>query len=99
MNNVIDFLEKIGQDPQWRHASPDQVEQALAGAKIAPELQMAILARDQVQLEKLLGQTPFCAPLFPGQEEEEDGEEDEESPAKEPDEILWQSLQSGISVG
>ncbi len=96
MTDVIDFLERMGQDAQLRHAAQDEVELALNSAEIAPELQTAILARDQAQLEKLLGQTPLCAPLFPGQEEEEEGEEDEESPSKEPDEIRGQRLQSDI---
>jgi hypothetical protein len=87
MTDIIDFLERTGQDAQWRHASLEDMGQALTDADIAPELQAAILAKDPIQLEKLLGQTPLCSPLFPGQEDEEEREEDKESPSKEPDEL------------
>jgi hypothetical protein len=86
MTDVIDFLEKMGQDAQWRDASPGEVEQALTGAEIAPALQRAILARDKAQLEKLLGLVPLCAPYLPGNEDQGEGDEDEETPLREPDE-------------
>jgi len=84
MFDVIDFLEKVGQDAQWRHASHDEVGLALSGAEVAPELRVAILAGDKQGLQALLGQDPFCClihPAKPGEEQEEcDGscEEDEE---------------------
>ncbi|WP_449428264.1 hypothetical protein [Rhodanobacter umsongensis] len=86
MTDVIDFLEQMGQDAQLRHASQDEVELALTSAEIAPELQAPILVNDPAQLETLLGQVPLCAMFFPGQEDEEEGGEDEETPSKEPDE-------------
>ncbi len=89
MNDVIEFLERMGRDPQLRQGSQDEVELALASAEIAPEVQAAILAGDQARLESLLGQTPACGYLFPGKEgegEEEEGGDDEETPSKEPDE-------------
>ncbi len=84
MMGVIDFLERIGQDAQLRHASQDEVGFALASAEIDPELRVAIIARDKQGLQALLGQDPFCClihPAKPGEEQEEcDGscEEDEE---------------------
>lgn len=86
MTDVIDFLEQVGQDAQLRHASQDEVELALTSTEIAPELQAAILANDSAQLEALLGRAHVCAVYLPGKEEEEDGDEDEETPSKEPDE-------------
>jgi hypothetical protein len=65
MSDVIDFLERMGQDAQLRHGSQEEVELALASAEIAPELQAAIVAKDQAQLEGLMGQTPLRC-LFPG---------------------------------
>jgi len=91
MTDVIDFLEKMGQDAQWRYASQGEVEQAFTRAEIAPVLQTAILAKDQAQLEKLLGLVPLCAPYFPGNEDEEEGDEKEETPSREPDENPEQS--------
>ncbi|WP_458071998.1 hypothetical protein [Rhodanobacter sp. BL-MT-08] len=84
--NVIDFLERMGRDAQLRHASAAEMEVALNATEIEPELQAAILGRDQSQLEALLGQVPLCVALFPGQEDEEDGDEEEETPSKEPNE-------------
>ena len=86
MTDVIEFLERMGQDAQLRHAPQDEVELALTSAKVAPELQAAILANDPAQLETLLGQVPLCAMFMPGKEDEEEGDEDEETPSKEPDE-------------
>ena len=91
MTDVIDFLERMGEDAQLRYASPEEVEQALVNAEISPELQTAILARDQVQLESLLGQTHVSGYLLPGKEGEEEGNEDEEAPSREPDEAPEQS--------
>jgi hypothetical protein len=89
MTDVIEFLERMGQDPQLRHAAQDEVERALISADIAPELRAAILAKDQAQLETLLGQVPVCGYFFPGKEDEGDEEEGEgeETPSKEPDEV------------
>lgn len=86
MNDVIEFLERMGQDPQLRHAAPDELERALISAEIAPELRAAILAKDQTQLEMLLGGVPVCGYFFPGKEDDGDEDEDEETPPKEPDE-------------
>jgi hypothetical protein len=85
MTDVIDFLERVGQDAQLRHASQDEVELALTSAEIAPELQAAILANDPVQLEALLGQAPVCIAYMPSEEEDPD-DETEETPSREPDE-------------
>ena len=36
MSNVIDFLERLGQDAQLRHATGIELEQALTRAGIEP---------------------------------------------------------------
>jgi hypothetical protein len=100
MTDVIDFLERMGQDAQLRYGSQNEVEIALASAQIAPELKTAILAEDQQHLETLLGQEVFCAMLFPGEEQEED--DTEETPSREEDgeEKVGSSLAgSQVSVG
>jgi hypothetical protein len=74
MFDVIDFLESVGQDAQWRHADTQTLAAALTGAQIDPEMRMAILARDEQGLQALLGQVPFCClinPAMPGNELEE----------------------------
>jgi hypothetical protein len=82
VSNVINFLEKIGQDAQLRHASTGEIELALNSAQIDPELRAAILSRNQKQLEVLLGaRTNVVCGLAPADEDKED------SPAKDDDEI------------
>ncbi|WP_077445663.1 hypothetical protein [Rhodanobacter sp. C05] len=77
MSNVIDFLEMMGQDAQMRNASRNEVKLALANAQIAPELQTAILAKDQPQLETLLRQRVTCCLLFSNEDQ------DDESPLEQ----------------
>lgn len=64
MSNVISFLEWMGQDAKLRHASRGEVEIALANAQIDPDLRVAILGKDQQQLETLLGGNTVCCMLF-----------------------------------
>jgi hypothetical protein len=85
MSNVIDFLERMGQDAQLRHASKSEVELALADAEIDPELHAAILAGDQAQMEVLLGHVNVCCMVQPGKED--DDEDTEEGPSREDEEI------------
>lgn len=88
MTDVIEFLEKMGSDAQLHQGSRDQVALALMETGIAPEVQLALIAKDQPRLEQLLGQVPLCAVFLPGkQEEEEEGEgegDDDETPSREP---------------
>lgn len=88
MTDVIEFLEKMGSDAQFHQGSRDQVALALMETGIAPEVQLALIAKDQSRLEQLLGQVPLCAVFLPGkQEEEEEGEgDDDETPSREPHE-------------
>ncbi len=89
MTDVIDFLERIGQDAQLRHGSQDELELALSSTDLAPDLQSAILAKDQARLGTLLEQVPQCNVFFPSKEDEEqddESEETEESPSRRPDE-------------
>ena len=74
MLDVIEFLEVVGQDPQLRHASHEEMESALAGSRIDPELHLAILARNGSGLQALLGQAPFCCLINPAKPDEEQEE-------------------------
>ena len=92
MSNVIDFLERAGQDALLRRASHVEVELALANARLEAGLRPAILDRDPSRLEALLGLGPLLCMQFPGKEDEEEGEEDdtEESPSREGEEMARQ---------
>ena len=67
MSNVIDFLQRLGQDADLRHAPRMELELALAEAGIDPALREALLGSDQRKLEDLLGaNTNVCAMIAPG---------------------------------
>ncbi|HEY4367072.1 MAG TPA: hypothetical protein VGN07_07520 [Steroidobacteraceae bacterium] len=80
MANVIDFLQRLGQDAQLRHAAGTQLEEALEQAEIDPAVRAAILADDRSQLEALLGATTnVCCLVRPSEEEDDDeGDEDDD---------------------
>lgn len=65
MSKVVDFLEMIGQDARLRHASQDEMKLALTDVQMDADLQAAILAKDQLQLEELLGVSNTCCLVFP----------------------------------
>jgi hypothetical protein len=73
MTDVIDFIERLGQDSGLRYASGQVVDRVLSEAQFSPEMRIALASRDQSLLESLLGATTnVCclinAPL--GEEEE-----------------------------
>ena len=73
MSNVIDFLQRLGQDAELRHAPRSELERALAEAGIDPALREALFGADQRKLEELLGaNTNVCAMIAPGKKEEDE---------------------------
>lgn len=100
MSNVIDFLERMGQDAQMRHASLNDVARVLDAAQIDPELQAAILAKDQLLIESMLGGSKVYCVLMPGKQDEEEEDDTEETPSRENSEIsLRTSLHFAASAG
>jgi hypothetical protein len=57
MTDVIDFLERLGQDATLRGAP---LENALNGAGLSSEIREALAKRDQRSLEALLGVGNVC---------------------------------------
>ena len=87
MLNVIDFLERFGQDAGLRYASGDVVAEALQQAGIEPALQAAILAKDQRALQALLGSdTNVCCLIHKDDEEEEEETDEDEEDDEDEDE-------------
>lgn len=82
MSNVIGFLERMGQDAKLRQASQHEMELALADAQFDPEIQAAILAKDQSRLEELLGSVNVCCMLEPSKEDESEDDDTEEQPSQ-----------------
>jgi hypothetical protein len=78
MSSVVDFLEKIGSEAQWRDASADQIEQALVEADIEVQVRSAILTHDISELRALLGQVKLMGVQIPGPSPEEIPEEPEQ---------------------
>jgi hypothetical protein len=86
VSNVIDFLERFGQDADLRHAPSDALAEALKSAGIDPELRAAILGNDQRTLEALLGaDTNVCCMTHKEDEEEEPEEEEDEDEDEDED--------------
>ena len=92
MSNVIEFLERLGQDAELRTATNEQIDDALRSAGIAPALRAAILNCDQRRLEALLGaDSNVCCMIYKEDEEEEEekeGEEEEEEDDKDDEEAV-----------
>ena|SRR6185312_13838884 len=84
VSEVIDFLELLGSDARLRHASDEEVKQALAKAGIAEPARQTILGGDRLSLEFLLGAKAnvFCGVVAPGEpDEEQDDEPEDDEPA------------------
>jgi len=80
MSNVIDLLEKLGSDPDLRHASAAVLEQALREANVDPAIREALLTRNQQRLEALLGASAnvCCMIATPAREEDDDDDDRKE---------------------
>jgi hypothetical protein len=77
--NVIDFLERFGEDAGLRYATGDVVAEALQQAGIDPAVRLAIVSKDQAALERLLGaDTNVCCMINKPDDEEEEEEDDED---------------------
>lgn len=80
MSNVVEFLERMGQDAQLRYASNTEVERALTEAEVAPVLRAAIMGEDRRQLEALLGATPnLCCVVHAPEDDENEPDNDDQS--------------------
>lgn len=89
MSNVVDFLEKLGENAELRYISGGKLEQALSEAQIDPALHAALLNAEPRELASLLGASAnVCSMIRPADEPEEpaDDEDDEEEEDEEDDE-------------
>jgi hypothetical protein len=55
MSDIIDLLERLGQDARLRHATRPEIEQNLQDANVSLDVRTAFTTGDQRQLESLLG--------------------------------------------
>ncbi len=72
MSDLIAFLERMGADSQLRFAAEPALEEALAGAGVAPSARSAVLSGDQLRLESLVGASKNICNLVNFPEDMED---------------------------
>jgi hypothetical protein len=89
LSNIIDLLEKIGQEATLRDATDAELAAALEEAGIDPAAKETLLTRDPNAIAALVGSNPnICCLVYPRPEEEEedeDGEEGEEEGEEDDD--------------
>jgi hypothetical protein len=78
MSNVIDFLERMGQDAKLRYAVGEEFATALAAAGIDPAVRAALVNEDRPRLEALLGASANVCSMVHRPEEPDEGESVEE---------------------
>jgi hypothetical protein len=87
VSNLIDFMERLGQDADLHRALIVDLEKALRDAGLEPALKDAILGNDRPALEALAGADGnVCCMIFKEDEEEEPEEEEEEEEGDDEDE-------------
>lgn len=88
MSNIINLLETLGQNAEFRHADAEQLATLMTDTD--PALIDAVIAGDQARLEHLLGaRTNVVCGLHPAEEpEEEPQDEPEDQPEKEISSVL-----------
>jgi len=76
MSDVIEFLERVGQDASLRHASRATLAEALQAARIDPRLSEALIRGDQAEVQAVLGSSNVCCMVFaPAPELEEEAQQ------------------------
>jgi hypothetical protein len=98
VSNVIDLLERFGEDAELRYASGDEVEAALRLAGIEPALRAAIVNKDQGALELLLGADANVCCILEKIEEEEENEEEEDDDEEEEEEDAEKDMMPRKSI-
>lgn len=80
MSNVVDLLERMGQNSRLQSLTGEQLAQELARAGLEPAVQAAIVQQRPRQLEELLGASHnvCCLVHAPQDEEPEDNQPDDD---------------------
>jgi hypothetical protein len=78
VSDIIDLLERLGQDARLRRAPQAEIERHLQNADVSADVRAAFMARDQRRIEALLGvDSNICCLIYMPKEAPE-----EESPGK-----------------
>ena len=83
MLDIVDFLEKVGQDANLSHATMEELLEGALGAALTEEARSALVAGGSPASGLLHAQT-YCGLLFPAEEEEGEGEREPEPDVDEP---------------
>lgn len=83
MSSIIGFLERMGRDSQFRHASQEDLAQALNEAGIERMMSRAILCGDlaTLQAELYIDRTLCCLIYSPLDDDKEEEEREDEGGA------------------
>lgn len=101
MSNVIQLLEKIGQDSALRSAATDVLNSETALADVRPEIADALKFGDQEKLVAILGaRTNIVCAVFPAKQDEDEKEDEREDDKDEderdsPDEKSLKNIRQG----
>lgn len=74
MSNIIEFLEKLGQDSRLRNASELDLQAALAQAGIEPAVHAALIGADRHSLETQAGATTNVCCMVHAAEDDSEGD-------------------------
>lgn len=88
MSGIIGFLERVGRDSRLRHASAEELAQALNEAGVEEAASRTVLGGGWALLQGTLhvDRTLCCLVYAPDEEEEREDEEEEEDAGGDDDE-------------
>jgi hypothetical protein len=65
MADIIDLLERMGQDSRLRHASRAMLERAMSETQMSPRVRSALVSGDRTEIEVVLGvDNNVCCMVF-----------------------------------
>lgn len=77
MFDVVDFLERVGQDATLAHTASDDLLSGTLAARLSPEERALLAGRAALEPCDLLRAPAWFCMQFPAEEEEETPEQDE----------------------
>lgn len=85
MNNVLQLLQRLGEDAALRHLADTQLEQVINPLNLDPAIQQAICQQDEITLARLLhAKNKIVCMIYPA-EEPTPSDEPAEQPVKQPE--------------
>jgi hypothetical protein len=99
VSDVIELLERFGQDADLRYAAAEMLEEALRDAGIGPTLRAAILGNNVRALESLLGAEPNTCCAVHREDDEEEEEKEEEGEGEKENEAKNVNSTAEFSIG